>query len=400
MSAAATPPPAERQNPGLSNWMTGLPSISDAPAPKPAETPAAPAPEPSKPAATPPPEPTKAPDKVEPAKEPEKVVEGDSGEKWPRSAKDWDAFKAKRKEKEEALAKERDEIRVERDKIKAEIETLRGQGPSPELETLKKERDEFERQLRIHAVENHPKFKAYFDNKTNAQIELAKKIVGSEHAEAITKALSLPESEYRDGKIQELAEALDPLKQARLGSVINSLSQIQEERSSEIAKSRENFDQMQAEQKTSGERAQAEAVKAATDAINTALAQASDPKTGLFLYQKKDGNEAWNKEVDARVQTFKHLALGNATMQQRAQACRDAAAFPAVLKYAQERDVEVIKLTEQVKALSAAQPSAAGKGNATPENNGSPAPMKVKTGMRPMDVSKEWISSMQGEWQR
>lgn len=379
--------------------MSGLTPITEtAPAAIAPATPPPPEPKAPEPAAPPAPEPPKL--AVTAPAEPAKPAAEDDESKWPRSAKDWDAFKAKRKERETALSKERDDIKAERDRLNEEITTLKGQGPSPELETLKKERDEYEQQLRLHAVENHPKFKAYFDGKTNAQIELAKRIVGTDNADAISKALALPEGDYRDAKIQEVFDTLSPLQQSRLGSVTNALSEIQAERQTEVARSRENFEKMQTEQKTAQERTAAESNKAAQDAVNDALAKAQDPKTGLFLFQKQEGNEAWNKEVDSRIAGFKHLATGPATREQRIQACRDAAAFPAVLRYAQERDAEIAKLTAQVKSLSAVQPSPGGKGNATPENNGTPVPIKINSGSRPMEASKAWIANIQGEWLR
>lgn len=388
MSAVANPPKPEATNPAVSEWMKGLPALEPQ-----AGSVGAIAPNPNPPP-TPEPAPAPVPDPAKPAVEPAKpaAVEDDES-KWPRSAKDWDAFKSKRKEKEALLVKERDEIKIERDRLNEEIATLKKQGPSPELESLKKERDEYEQQLRLYSVENHPKFKAYFEGKTNAQLELAKRIVGPDNAEAAAKALALPEGEYRDARLEELMGNLTPMQSTRLGGVLNALSEIGAERQSEVAKGRENFDKMMAEQKAGADRIQAENTKAANEAVNAVIAQAQDPKSGLFLFQKKEGNEAWNKEVDARIAAFKHLSLGPATREQRVMACRNAAAFPAIVKYAQERDAEVATLKEQVKALSAAQPGA-GSGNEPPAGDAPPAKLAVNPGTRPMDVTKAWTANV------
>lgn len=182
---------------------------SDAPVGKPADSPPAKA-EPAKPEpkAEPKPEPAAAAPEAKP-KGPEP-----GEEKWPRTSADWDKFKKVRKEREESLRKE---IAIREEKIKElttkyqEVEAKASKVPStdPEVERLKKINDELTNRIMVLDVTQDPRFQTYFENKTQAQIQLAKNIVGAEKAEAIAKALQLPNTpEYNDLKLSFVGRSL------------------------------------------------------------------------------------------------------------------------------------------------------------------------------------------------
>src|SRR6185436_14791473 len=106
-------PPTENPQKAMSSFISGLqeagmgeaaqaalaqkPAEGIAPAEPPAVTPPVTPPEQPKPAPAP---------AAAPAKAPEKPAEPEpQDDKWPRSAKDWDAYKAKHREKEITLTK-------------------------------------------------------------------------------------------------------------------------------------------------------------------------------------------------------------------------------------------------------------------------------------------------------
>lgn len=406
MSDIAEKPPTFQET--MSNWRSGLGELdtpsSDEPTPEPIAEPAAPA-VPAKP-----PAPVKPTDK--PAPEPAPAETGkDDESKWPRSAKDWDAFKTKRKEKEEILTKERAEIAKERDTIKGELEStrkeiekLKGQGPSPELDTLKKERDDYAQRLRMLKVEKDPKFEAHFNGRTNAQLDMAKRIVGTESAERITQILKLPDSTQRDQQLEEAMVGLSTIQQNRLGSVVNSLAQIEQERESEISRWRENGEALEKQEKVELEKRQTEYKQSWEKGFTSMVTQASDPKDGLYIFQKREGNDpettAWNTSVDERIDRAKALVFNQDNKPETlAKAALYASGFPEILKWGKLMGEENTKLKEQIKALSAANPGLT-QGENKPSGDPDNKRIEHKPGTNPFEASKAWMTGIMGDLKR
>ena len=140
--------------------------------------------------------------------------------KIPKNQKDWEAYKVAEKAR---LAEKESEI----EKWKKEAEEARKAPPvstvtddDPRIVSTKKERDELSEKLRLVDITSHPKFKAYYDGKVNAQIDMAKQIVGADNSEAIATLLKLPDNEYRQGKIEELVSTLSLIQQSRVAGVL------------------------------------------------------------------------------------------------------------------------------------------------------------------------------------
>lgn len=334
---------------------------------------------------TPAPAPKPAPDPAPRPVEPPKPVDELPEDKWPRTAQEWKKFK----EIKARDIKERDEkikaIEAERDEIKKKISET---PVSPELESLKKERDELSERLRILDVERHPKFTAYFQNRTQTQVDLAKRIVGPEYAEKAAKLLSLPDGQYKDSQIEEMLLNLSPLQQSRFGSVLNSLADIEAERQSEIKRSRENYDKMTAEQTAARE----QQMKGIEKAFNDAALKVQDTNP---VFKKREGDHAWNTEVEKRLEMARNLFFGKGVKpEQVIQASLDAAALPSILSGYEAMYNENERLKAQVAELSKASPTI--QSHSQP-SDGSPQPVPVKVGMRPDDVTRAWVKSVTAE---
>lgn len=359
-------------------WSLPTPTIDDPPAPAPAAKPVVEAPKPS---AEPTPEPPKpaAAAVVEPPKPADEP-------KWPRNAKEWDSYKAAEKQRTADAQKAADQYRLDLEATKKEIEALRKSGPSPELDTLKQERDDLLNRIRTIDVEKDPRFQRYFTSKTNSQLELAKSIVGADHAETVSKLLSLPEGEFRDSKIEEFMGNLTPMQHTRLGGVLNSLAQISQERTAALDEARTNYDSIQAKTKAEQESAMNQYKATATQTFDATLSEAR--KESPF-FQTKEGDDAHNTEVTERIAIAKELMFDKKPLDQVAQAAMYAAAFPASLREIQSQKAEIEKLTAQVASLTAASPSL---GTTKPtETGGNPvARPKVQPGMSPMAAAAEW----------
>lgn len=342
-----------------------------------------------------PPPPAPEPPKPDPAAPP---VEGkDDPEKWPRNAKDWDAFKAKRKEREDALTKERDGIKAELESSRKEFDALKKQGPSPELEALKKERDELSDRLRIADVENHPKFKTYFDNKTNAQVDLAKRLVGTDRAARMEELLKMPDGAYKDQQLEEFVSDLSAVKQSQIGSVLTNLENIRQEKEREIGHARENRDRISAEAKLTQENSAKERVATLNKAFEDGVNRVTDKTNGLFMYQKRDGDDegskVWNAGVDERVAKAKSVMFGQNPPEFIVNTILSSVATPALLQEITSNRKEIESLQAQVKSLSAAGPKVPSGGGTKPADSAIP-PAGAKPGSSPSEAIRGWAGDM------
>lgn len=310
--------------------------------------------------ATPPPEtpPAKPESKPESAERP-----------WPRNAKDWDAYKKADKERLDKIASEAREWQA---KYEAAEKDWKAKPAVPaDYETLKKERDEFDKTLRTVAVENHPKFKQYFDGKINEQLALAEKI-GGDKGKEIVELLKAPESSWRDQQLSDLMTTLNSLQSTRIGAIQNTLDSIQSERSAAIAKAKESHDQiLQQEQGKAKERQQQ-----AETLFNSISAGLQDPKTGLPAFQLRDNDQKWNDSVKARVESARALLFGQQEPQTMIKTALDAVAFPAVLEQARALLDENAQLKTQLKELQSTQPTVEHARNGTAPS-ASPVPVRL-----------------------
>jgi hypothetical protein len=319
--------------------------------------------------------------------------------KIPRTSKDWDAYKVAEKSR---LAEKETEI----EKWKKEVEELRKAPPvstvsddDPRIVSTQRERDELSEKLRMVDITSHPKFKAYYDNKTNAQIDMAKRIVGTENSEAIATLLKLPDNEYRQGKIEELVSQLSPIQQSRVAGVLNSLNEIDIERDGQIEQAKKDYVVYQEKAKTDAEAKQKENMTKAETAFTSVLSTLQNPKDkdGLFIFQKQDGNEEWNKGVDERTKYAKEMLFGKHDPQVLIRAAFHAAALPGVVKAYQTLQEQLKGLESQVKGMTAAQPKL--ESRTTPEG-GEKAPagtrQEGKKGrfLGGRQLAKDWIGSL------
>lgn len=384
MPPPAAPPAKEQNLPrelGMSSWMTAMkenPVQSESGAVSGTPPVQTPPPTPEKAVATPPVAEAKAPD-APPAK-PTPPVEPEDA-KWPRTSADWKKFK-------EARELEKTGYEAKLKEYEAKVETLSKQPAAPtDYEAIKKQAEEYSGIIQQISVENHPKFKAYYDGLTNRQVELAKSIVGTDMAEAVTEILSMPDGKLRNEKIDEIFTTLSPSQQARLGGVVNQITNIQQERANEVKKSKETYEAIQ-KQKVEESQAKGKMFETMFE-TETKKLQDEHP-----AFQKREGDDAWNAEVDQRIETTKKYLFGNDMKpEQIIRAAADAVALPVLLKQNLGLLEKVSTLEKQVAELSSASPKIPDK-SATPTNGEPPRIDPIKAGSRPMEVMGGWIKNL------
>ena len=373
---------------GIKSWMETLhkdlpdPSLGAGAPDRPMieEPPAEPEPPPAEPATPPvtPPVPPAAP----PAAPPAEPAAGE--ERWPRSAKEWKNFTTQRKAKDAEYEKT---IADREAKIK-ELETKAAAPINPEIQKqidgLKKENDEYSKQLRLLAVTTHPKFKGYFAGKLNTALTQLKSCVPADQLDTVTRLVQQPDSEHKEEAINKLLDEMTPYRRSVLQKVIGSLSEIEAERESEITRAQQDYDQMMAQAKADQE----QRVAGFTKLLDDTVKGMQDAKAGRPEYQLREGETEWNAAVQKRIENGRQLITGKLPTEVMFKAAFDAAAYPDVLAGYKAALGEIEKLKKQVAAMTAANPRVESpKGR---EAGNSPPPLPKES--RPMDYTKQWVS--------
>jgi hypothetical protein len=338
-------------------------------------------------------EPVKAPEKTAPAAPPAAPAETPplagptDPDRWPRSAKEWDQFKQVRNEN----YRKRDErIAALEKELKTREERLAGFANAvdpKEHSSVREERDRLSEALRLAAVEKHPRFQAYYDGKLGAQVELAKKIVGPDNGPAIAALLKLPDDDYRNAQIEEFMGGLSPMAANRLGSVINSIDELRNERETEISRAREDYDKAAARQQADQQASQAVIKSNAEKLFSDTLEQA---RSKMPMLQTREGDAAWNQAVDQRVAAAKNILFGQENPDQLIRSALAAVSFPALLESHAALQAEHDKLVAQVAALRTATPTTS-RGTPSAGPDGQARQSQVKPGSRPMQAAADWI---------
>lgn len=310
-------------------------------------------------------------------------------EKIPRTSQEWKKFTAKR----DADIAERDKQISEFKSKTTDLETkLKAGVSSPELDTLKsdlekikKERDEYDERLKVVAVTQHPRFKQEFETRLNAQIEMAKKVVGKDHEEAIEWILTRPETTLRNARLDELMENLTPVQISRIGSILNAVTEINGQKQEIIKNAGEEYAKMNA--------AQQEQSKKRSEAMESALKDSLAKAPEHPLYKKSEDSE-WNKDVDTRIKQAETLARSSLSVADSTKIVLDHLALPVVQKQLESSKAEIEKLKGQIADFTGANP---GISSRTPEpglDEGGGQPIKIQSGSNPMDAARSWMKSL------
>jgi len=338
---------------------------------------------------------------------------GDGDDKWPRSSGDWETFKKRRAEEREKAKGEITARDSQIAELQAQLKTVQETGATgkedPEIkgqiERLQKENEALTEQIRMADVTQHPKWKAHFGALEQEQNEIATAVLGEEKAKAFMEIVSIPNTpnlrEYKKAKMDEFSADLTSYEQRIIGNVEAELMKLDMRKQQEIKNNAEHVSKLKETQQTQG-KAQ---IAAKEKLFATTIAQLSDPKTGLAMFQKKDGNDEWNKQVDAMTNDAKRYFFGAKDLKAEdvAKAAMHAAAMPTLLK-AWESDLaakekEIATLQAQVKKLSAAQPGGSGRGGEGGAGEGGAGNnrQRVEPGMTPEQATANLIKGWTSE---
>lgn len=260
----------------------------------------------------------------------------------PTKAADWKAVKEKHA--------------AEKATLEARLKELEARPTAPpDYEKLKAERDDLDSRLQAIAAERHPKFQEQFAARAAQISSVVKGIADGVKAEQIESLLRLPPSSYRDSQLEAIASDLPPLKAGMLVNAMMASDALQNEQQQLVAKGKDTWKQLQElEQKRS-----AETKTALERTFESRMREWTDPANGLPAYQKRDGDAAWNAQVDQRIQLAKAAYLGDQSLdpQKLASFALWGAAAPALLQDAQAKAGRIAELEAELATFRKGTPS-------------------------------------------
>lgn len=233
---------------------------------------------------------------------------------------------------------------------------LKTMASNSESEALKKQVEELDAVVQKVALTEHPKFRAAFDLKIEQEIVGAAKFVKKEDAAEVQALLSLPESAQRNRRLNEIVGELETIEAGKFQSAVDRVDRLTAERAHELANWKANKQVMaqmtEAEQKQTLEQRQ-RLIDNAYKAVETKF---SDPEKGIELFRRVEGNDEWNRAVDARLAHVRKLTESELRPDDIAEMAAWAMSGNEYRKMFLSQRVLVKRLQEEIQALKGGEP--------------------------------------------
>jgi hypothetical protein len=267
-------------------------------------------------------------------------------------------------EKFNALKTSRDTERTAKTKLEEQLRTLQTElesqkklvpAQSDELDQIKRERDELSKIVQLQAVERHPRFKAYFENKISEATAAAKAAAGPQFAERVVEIVKMTDGTAKDEAVEALLSELPPYRATQVGTALYEFQKIHQERQGEIAKASENFTKLE-QQTALQQKEQQQKVEATRNGFLEAARKAA---AGLDGFKTIEGNPEHNAKVNGRLQfidDFMHLRLNEKVVPMIPVLFGQALHLMDSILPA--RDARIAALEKQIADLSKATPGA------------------------------------------
>lgn len=224
------------------------------------------------------------------------------------------------------------------------------------IKSIEKERDEFKGKYEAFIVQFTPEFQQKFDGQVAGVIDTLKSTVGEAEAGKIADVLMLPDGEYKRKAIAELTDGMDAMQVGEIVAANQQIRRINAERRDAVAKAKETLSGIATERQKASEESRTKLSKL----MDETLAKFSQGETAVPVFQKKEGDEAWNSTVAERESVARKILTGDLSPEDRAEAAIWAAAAPGILaKYKADvsaKDAELAELKATVEKLQGANP--------------------------------------------
>lgn len=258
-------------------------------------------------------------------------------------------------------------------KLLADFEELKKTATQPkadngEVDSLRKQLEEYSTIVRQLNVENHPKFKAHFENRTNQALELAKAAVGPTQSEKAMAIMKMADGSEKDSALDMFIDELPRHRQSLFGAALAEFDKVKLERVSAIRQETDNYARTQAEMTAKQQEQQQVSVKQ-RDEI---LAKSKETALSMEGFKTIEGNEEHNKSVATRVKFIDDFFHGRVDP-------KLIPTIPALIgdytdvmnRRMPALQSENTKLKEQLQAFQAGNPNPGGGGGSkAPEDSG------------------------------
>lgn len=247
----------------------------------------------------------------------------------------------------------RKQIKAENKRLKEQIAQSK---TDPAIEALRKQNEELQSQLEIVAIERSPKFQAQFANESNAIIAVAKQSL-PKIADKVAQILALPPGDYRAAEVESVSSDLSASQAAALNVALLDMDKLNYRKNNILTSQRDVWIR---EMRENESRRESEA-KAQKDLWRQTFDQTlSSAQEHLAIYQKREGDESWNTDVEASIDLAQRVYSGeDMEPVDLAKTALWAAAAPRLLAQNLALLQEIEKLKQQTGAISKATPSPA-----------------------------------------
>jgi hypothetical protein len=168
----------------------------------------------------------------------------------------------------------RDEALKRAEAAEARIKEMETSSTGQDVSRIAEENKRMSEELRLLAIERHPRFQAHFSNKEKLALDQARRAVGTELSGKIESIIRLPESDYKSEQLEAIMGELTGLQQGRLAAALTAYDNVTVERESEISKAKQDYESY-AKSLGIGEDKLETQRKAAMDAVETALGKSA-----------------------------------------------------------------------------------------------------------------------------
>lgn len=272
----------------------------------------------------------------------------------PKESRSSSDFKALKGERDTYKAKI-DSYEAEVAKMKGELAALSTTDYKSQMDTISKERDELSDQLKASAIERHPKFKAYYDDRSRLVVDQAKKLAG-EQGERIAKLLALEDGDTRINGLEEVFASLPASRQAQLGALVTKHDEIRSEREAAISNASTAYEALQQQERQGQQQRR--------DIAGKTFGEAATAAAALEVYQSREGDADWNSEMGGRLELAKHIFMGDGSEKELAQAALWAASAPKYRELLMAQVELNRRLQSQLSEVQKASPTLRGGGDA------------------------------------
>lgn len=158
------------------------------------------------------------------------------------------------------------------------------------------------------SIEHHPKFKAEFDDRIAEKAAKAKEIVGESLADALDTVLSAKNARTAAEAWDAIKEEVGDFKAQQLLVLKNRIDELNSDRARELEKWKENATAVEKmEEAKQTEMAQMREAEL-TARIERTIADITSPDADIYVFRKLEGEDEWNKGVEARLAEFQRTA--------------------------------------------------------------------------------------------